>query len=268
MKKIFLIIALALQASISFSQEDSTFTQSFAFPDSVVQKELTPAMADSAYIQGDYKTAVNLYEEIIATQGTSAELYMNLGNAYLKIDETAKAILNYERASLIDPSDKDIQFNLEFARTRIVDKENAKNELFIVSWYKSLTRLMDLDSWAIITIVLFALSMLAIAFYALGKKLVLRKIGFGLGIAFLVCALLAFSFASSQRLSLKAHDTAIIMTPSVTVKSTPSDSGTDLFIVHEGRKVEILDDTMKEWVEISLSDGNTGWIRLDAIEII
>jgi len=64
------------------------------------------------------------------------------------------------------------------------------------------------------------------------------------------------------------HENGIIMAPSVTVKSTPNEKGTDLFILHEGRKVMIKDNTMKEWKEIQLEDGNVGWIPSNVIEII
>lgn len=270
MKKIILTAVLGLLASVSINlnaQEENV--QTFAFPnDSLAQRAVTPALADSAYIQEDYLTAIAMYEEIIATQGVSAALYMNLGNAYFKTDEIAKAILNYERAYLIDPSDKDLEFNLEYARTKIVDKETVKNNLFIVTWYRKLCTAMDVNQWAVCAIILFFLAMAALGICLMGHRTALRKLAFGLSVAFVICTVLALSFAGSQRKSLMNRETAIIMTPSVTVKSTPSENGTDLFIVHEGRKVNIIDNSMKEWVEIELSDGNNGWIPLKSIEII
>lgn len=112
-----------LCANAQFVQQDSVQVYSVA-------------QADSAYIQGDWLTAIGMYEDIIENQGVNPTLYMNLGNAWLKMDEVAKAILYYERAYLLDPSDDDIKFNLELARTKTVDKVNPVNELFIVVWFK------------------------------------------------------------------------------------------------------------------------------------
>ena len=231
-------------------------------------KEMTLAEADSAYIQGDYLTAINAYEWIIENQGVNATLYMNLGNCWLKRDEIAKAILNYERAYLLDPSDPDIRFNLELARTKTVDKVNTVNQLFIVVWFKKLLAVLDVNGWAVLTVVLFAVTMLLAGVFLFSKKTGIRKISFSFSAFFLLLSVLSFIFATTQMGNLKNRDTAIIMSPSVTVKSTPTSAGTDLFIIHEGRKVQILDSSMKEWVEIRLEDGNTGWIPVNVMEII
>ena len=216
----------------------------------------TLAEADSAYIQGDYLKAISMYEWFIENQGSNATLYMNLGNCWLKRDEVARAILNYERAYLMDPSDPDIRFNLELART------------FIVAWFKKLLALLDVNGWAVLTVMLFALTILLIGLFLFSKKTGMRKISFSFSAFFLLLSILSFIFATTQMGNIRNRDTAIIMAPSVTVKSTPSGAGTDLFIIHEGRKVKILDSSMKEWVEIRLEDGNTGWIPVNAMEII
>ncbi len=233
-----------------------------------VSREYTLSDADSAYIQGDYLTAIGIYESIIENQGVNATLYMNLGNCWLKRDEVAKAILNYERAYLIDPSDPDIRFNLELARTKTVDKVNPVNQLFIVVWFKKMLSLLDVDGWAVLTVILFALAIILTGIFLLSRKTGVRKISFSFSAFFLLLSILSFIFATTQMGNIRNRDTAIIMSPSVTVKSTPSSGGTDLFIIHEGRKVKILDSSMKEWVEIRLEDGNTGWVPVNVMEII
>ena len=266
MKKIFALI-LALIPVLAVAQEDGGMTSLVA--DSTKTDALpTLAQADSAYIQGDYLTAISMYEWIIDNQGTNATLYMNLGNCWLKRDEVAKAILYYERAYLIDPSDPDIRFNLELARTKTVDKVNPVNQLFVVVWFKKLLALLDVNGWAVLTVILVALTILLIAVFLFSKKTGLRKITFSFSAFFLLLSVLSFIFATTQMGNIRNRDTAIIMSPSVTVKSTPSSAGTDLFIIHEGRKVKILDSSMKEWVEIRLEDGNTGWIPVNVMEII
>lgn len=257
MKKILsLVFALSfmLCSNAQFVQQDSVQV-------SVVQ-------ADSAYIQGDWLTAIGLYENVIENQGVNATLYMNLGNAWLKLDEVAKAILCYERAYLLDPSDDDIKFNLELARTKTVDKVNPKNELFIVVWFRKVLSVLDVDGWGKVVVSAFLLTLILFGFFLFSKKIGVRKISFCFSAIFFVFSILSYIFATTQKGNILNRDTAIVMSPSVTVKSTPSSAGTDLFIIHEGRKVQILDQSMKEWVEIRLEDGNTGWIPVNVMEII
>ena len=65
------------------------------------------------------------------------------------------------------------------------------------------------------------------------------------------------------------HDShkAIIYNPVVSGKSSPDNSGTDLFVLHEGTKVSI-EDEVGEWLKIRLSDGNVGWVPINSLNII
>lgn len=224
--------------------------------------------ADSAYIQGDYMTAASLYESVLKTQGESASLYMNLGNSYFKMDQIALAILNYERASLLDPSDSDIRFNLELARTKTVDNVTSSGDIFYVAWFKKLVHMCNINTWAVLSLVFLALMAVGFLLYVFMNSMLVKKISFSFGAVFFVFSILTFIFATAEKTVLKSRDSAIIMAPSVTVKSTPSENGTELFIIHEGRKVKVTDSSMKEWVEIKLDDGNSGWIPVSAMETI
>ena len=265
MKKIISIL-LAVIPLMAVAQDNGMM--SLIADSASASRVYTLSDADSAYIQGDYLTAIGIYESIIENQGVNATLYMNLGNCWLKRDEVAKAILCYERAYLIDPSDPDVKFNLELARTKTVDKVNQVNQLFIVVWFKKLLAVLDVNGWAYMTVILFAVAILLIGVLLFSKKRAIRKISFSFSVFFLLLSILSFIFATTQMGNIRNRDTAIIMSPSVTVKSTPTSSGTDLFIIHEGRKVQILDSSMKEWVEIRLEDGNTGWVPVNVMEII
>ena len=127
---------------------------------------------------------------------------------------------------------------------------------------------MSVDSWAIWWIVSFLLLIVSLYFFIFSKQVVLKKVGFITGIIFLIVVVMANVFASKQKEELLNRDTAIIMSPSVTVRSTPSENGTSLFILHEGHKVNIKDDSMKDWKEIRLEDGKVGWVPVGSIEII
>lgn len=225
------------------------------------------AEGDSAYIKNDYALAIQIYEDLLKN-GESAEVYYNLGNSYYKIDEIAKAVLNYERALLLQPGNSDIRANLEIARAKTVDKVEATPEIFFVSWTKALINSMSVDAWATWGIISFILLIIALYFFIFSKQIVWKKIGFISGIIFLIITVCSNLFASELKERLVNRDDAIVMNPSVTVRSTPSESGTSLFILHEGRKVNIKDNSMKEWKEIRLEDGKVGWVPASAIEVI
>lgn len=265
MRKIYFSILFIFVSVCSYAQTDSTQVSEIAQVPGVV---VTKAQADSAYITNDFASAVYLYENILANQGESADIYYNLGNSYYKMDNIAKAIVNYEKALVLNPANGDIRFNLELAQSKTVDKVTPISEVFLVTWMKDLTNLMSEKGWAKMGVITFILMLLMLALYFFSKKIAIKKIGFIAAVCLLFICILANIFASSQKDKAQSHGSAIIMTPSITVKSTPNEGGTDLFILHEGRKVNIKDNTMREWKEIQLEDGNAGWVPASAIEII
>lgn len=250
MKKIYFSLLFVFASILAYGQETSK------------------AQADSAYINNDYANAVYLYEDILANQGESADIYYNLGNSYYKMDNIAKAILNYEKALMLNPGNGDIRFNLELAQSKTIDKVTPMSEVFLVTWMKSLTNTMSEQGWSKLAIASFILTLLGLVLYFFSKKIAMKKIGFISALCLMLVCILANVFASSQKSKAQSHSSAIIMEPSVTVKSTPNEGGTELFILHEGRKVMIKDNTMREWKEIQLEDGNAGWVPASVIEII
>lgn len=228
---------------------------------------ITKANADSAYARQQYQQAIKDYEELLH-DGVSAELYYNLGNAYYRTDNTTRAVLNYERALLLAPGDGDIRFNLQMARSKTIDKITPESEMFFVTWYHALVNIMSVDGWARTALVSFALAIVLALAYLFSARIWVRKVGFFGGLAFIAVFILANLFAYQQRQELVNRTGAIIISSAVPVKSTPSKSGTDLFILHEGTKVEITDGTMRGWKEIRVADGKEGWIETSKIEII
>ena len=253
------VIGIAL-CSLSTLHAQTTFSDNTAI--------YTKAMADSAYAAADYATAIHIYEHLITTNGESATIYYNLGGAYYKMDEIARSILNYERALLIDPSDADVKFNLELARSKAIDKNAPVNEFFFVRWFRDFCAIMSADSWSKAAILCFIILILCLTLFIFSKKHKTKKIIFIFAILSMLCSILANIIASNQTAKLVHRKSAIIMEPSVTVRSTPSTNGTELFILHEGKKVMIKDDSMKAWKEIEIEDGNIGWLPAESIERI
>ena len=233
----------------------------------VAPEHVTKAMADSAYVRQQYQQAIADYEALLK-KGVSADIYYNLGNAYYRTDNITRAVINYERALLLSPGDRDIRFNLQLARSKTIDKITPESEMFFVTWYRSLVNIMSVDGWAMMSLVSLALAIVLALCYLFTAKVWMQKTGF-FG-AFLMIAVFALSnlFAWQQKDQLVNRSGAIVIAPAAAVKSTPANGGTDLFIIHEGTKVEITDSSMKEWKEVRIADGKEGWIKTSMIEMI
>ncbi len=238
----------------------------FAFTINVAQAQ-TKADADSAYVQGNYQKAIELYSALLK-EGQSADVYYNLGNAYYRSEEITQAILAYERALLLSPGDGDIRFNLQLARTKTIDKMVPQSEFFVITWYRSLVNQFSVDGWATMSLLLLAAAIILALLYLFSSPIWLRKVGFFGGILALLVFCMANLFAWQQKQTLNHRDGAIIIQSAVPVKSTPAAAGTDLFILHEGTKVFVTDDSMNDWREIRMSDGKVGWVETAQIEII
>ena len=228
---------------------------------------VTKSEADSAYVRGQYQQAIADYEALLK-QGGSAELYYNLGNAYYRTENVTKAVLNYERALQLSPGDRDIRFNLQIARSKTIDKIVPESEMFFITWYHALVNLMSVDAWARVALISLALVIVLLLVYLFASRIWLRKVGFFCGLVLLVLFVLSNIFAWQQKQNLLFRKGAIIMEPSVTVKSTPAKNGTDLFILHEGTKVSITDSSMRGWLEIRIADGKEGWVERNKLEEI
>jgi tetratricopeptide (TPR) repeat protein len=227
----------------------------------------TKENADEEYLKGNYQQAITDYEALLK-QGVSPQIYFNLGNAYFRTDNITRAILNYERAHMLSPGDEDIQFNLQFARSKTIDKIVPESEMFFFGWYKSMVLLTSVDRWAYLAVVSISLVLVLLLLYLFADSIVLRKIGFFGAVIFLVIFLLSNLFAYQQKRMLENRSGAIIISSSVNIKKSPADNSETSFVLHEGTKVDITDSSIKGWSEIHVADGREGWVTSDKIENI
>ena len=228
---------------------------------------VTKAMGDSAYVRQQYQQAIADYEALLK-KGVSADVYYNLGNAYYRTDNITRAVINYERALLLSPGDPDIRVNLQLARSKTIDKITPESEMFFVTWYRSLVNIMSVDGWATMSLVSLAIAIILALCYLFSGRVWMQKTGFFGALAMIVIFGLSNLFAWQQKNQLVNRTGAIVISPAAAVKSTPANGGTDLFIIHEGTKVEITDSSMKEWKEVRIADGKEGWIKASMIEMI
>lgn len=221
-----------------------------------------------AYTDGDFETAVKSWESVRTVGLESPELYYNIANAYFKSGDIAHAILNYERALKLDPSYSDARFNLEFANNQIQDRIEEVPEFFLEVWGRRLCWIMPSDAWAVLALLALAATVALALLFVRGRTSNMRKVGFFAGIVALLCTLLCLDFAFWQRTDYRTNDKAIITRAVSSVKSSPSgESSTDLFVLHEGTKVSILDE-VGDWRNIELADGRQGWIKSSDFEEI
>ncbi|HBC79169.1 MAG TPA: hypothetical protein DEO60_14150 [Bacteroidales bacterium] len=219
------------------------------------------------YSASKYQEAVNEWLEIYNTGYRSAELDYNIGNAYFKLNNVPGAILFFERARLLKPADNNINYNLQIARTLVVDKFEEIPELFFVRWFDFLSLLLSTNTWAVISILSFILFLLLLSAYIYTARYRIKVTGFWAAIFFLLISVSSLSFTIRNKALVYDSNKAVIFTPSVNGKSSPDNSGTDLFVLHEGSKVTI-EDQVGEWYEIKLTDGNKGWVPSNSLTII
>lgn len=247
------------------------FIISLLFSTVICNANSVETKAKDAYSAGEFEKTVEMLEaekKAHLDKGEeSATLYYNLGNAYFRNNDLAQAILYYEKAHLLDPGDRDIRHNIEFANTLIEDKIIPVNDFFLVNWFKAVQNCFPSNTWTVIAIVQFVLFLCCIALFIFVQSVNLKKTTFYIGIVLLPLLIFANIFAINQKHKLTNRNTAIIMVGSAPAVSAPSNDSKEVFVVHSGTKVTINKED-NDWVEVELSSGHVGWIEKTKLEII
>ena len=223
--------------------------------------------ANNKYNNGLYDSALSIYTQVIDAGYESGELYYNMGNAYFKNNDIASAILYYEKAKRLLPNDDEIDYNLSIANSMIVDKIDKVPELFYHRWWNFFYNQLGADAWTIFTLISFTFLIVTIGLFIMSKKRQNRKVSFYMGMLFLIITLTSYALASQKfNTSIKQNE-AIVFTSSITAKSSPTQNAVDLFVIHEGTKVKII-DKIDNWVEIKIQNGSIGWLPEKSIKSI
>lgn len=223
--------------------------------------------AGKAYEKKDYGTAITAYEQLLQEGYRAADLYYNLGNAHFKAGHIAAAILNYERALKLAPDDEDTRYNLRIANLQVVDKIETMPAVFYRRWINSISGWCGPDTWSAWLIGLSWLLASIIFGFIITRSPGWKKVLFLSGVMVLFITLVVTLAGRESNRQVSRHDEAIILSPSVYVKSSPDEKGNDLFILHEGTKVS-LQDQVGNWQEIRLANGTVGWVTLNVLEAI
>jgi tetratricopeptide (TPR) repeat protein len=223
--------------------------------------------ANAAYDHAFYEEAVVSYEKIIEQGFESSQLYFNLGNSYFKLKDYPSAIYYYEKAKKLSPNDEDILFNLTVANGLIVDKIEPVPDLIFTKWWRSFYTMFDTNTWAWISVAGFMLFFILFGFYLFSRMMTIRKTAFFSGMFVLLITIFTFAVAYQKYSTVNNQSAAIVFIPTITVKSSPNPNSVDLFVIHEGSKVE-LRDKVGEWYEIKIASGGIGWLPAEALRKI
>lgn len=247
MKKLLTIIVLLLSL-LGNAQNEALFNR-----------------ATDAYNDGDYPKAIEYYTGILENGQHSAELYFNLGNAYYKLNQIAPSIYNYEKALLLSPNDPEIKNNLAYAQNMTLDAIETMPETVLSKIYKNITKVLTFDQWsyaAVVFMILFVFLYIAFYYFTYATK---KRIAFVGSIISLFISLIAVLFAFVQYNDFKAEQPAIIFANEVRIKSEPNERSEQIFVLHEGTKVNILEE-LNDWKKIKIVDGKTGWVTSESIK--
>ncbi len=223
--------------------------------------------ANEAYNTGDYDKAIEKYLSVLENGQHSSELYFNLGNAYYKLNQVAPSIYYYEKALLLKPGDSEVMNNLAYAQNMTLDAIEAIPETGIAKIYENVVGFLNFEQWgynAIIFVFLFVI--LYIAFYYFSHTQQKRAAFIG-SLVSLVIAVVSLVFAFLKFADFKTDRPAIVFADEVIVKSEPNERSQVLFTLHEGTKLNVLEE-LEGYKKIQIADGQTGWLSTESIKIL
>jgi pentatricopeptide repeat protein len=239
-----------------------SYSMSFALNVTNSMKE-----AGDLYRAGNFEKAIKIYEQLRNEGYEGTSLFFNLGNSYYRIGKLGYAILNYERALKISPSDEDVKHNLAFADLSTVDKIQPLPTFFLFDWWESLLASLSVNGWTYAAYICFLLFLIIIVLYFFARTIFQQKVILFSSLGILIILAITISLLVVK---INREDTVIngvIVEQSITAKTSPDQNSTDAFVIHEGLKVK-LEDKLDQWTKIRLADGKVGWIENNAVEKI
>lgn len=229
--------------------------------------ELLFEKANSEYKLAKYQSAIALYDSLIKMGYEESDLFYNLGCAYFKKGELGLSKLYYEKARILNPGDQDILHSLSVVNARLIDKVEPVPQLFVIRWWNDLKESNAMTTLFYLSFIFLCLVAAAIVVYYWWDILWIRRTAFFAGIIFSLIFILNIFLLLDKSEDMSAHRMAILIENTFTAKSSPDRTGIDAFSIHEGIKIEIIDE-LDDWLKIRLTDGKIGWIPSYTIQRI
>ncbi|MEI6090391.1 MAG: tetratricopeptide repeat protein [bacterium] len=227
----------------------------------------TLTSANKCYLQKDYDKAADLYSALLKNNYQTADIYFNLGNTYYKKQDWSSAILYYEKAKRLRPTDSDIEMNLKMANLQIIDKIDQVPQVFYARWYDAVSAKLNSGTWAWLSVIFIWLALICFVGFLFYKTPRAKQINFGLGVLSLFFTMFSIIIAVDVNKEEHTHNKGIIFDFSVYVKSSPESDSKNLFIIHNGSKVKI-EDRVNNWYKIKLLNGHEGWVETKVLKRI
>ncbi len=246
MKNMIMLLS-ALFFLMTFTQNSSAAT---------TQNQALLQEANSAYHEGDYSHAMTLYEQLTAENGYSGDILYNLANTYAQKGETGRAVVNYLRARLLDPSDPDIKGNLELV--------NKKAGLFNEEqpFFNKITTILTFNQWCDVALFSFAIFVgaTAITLFLPTWNIVGKT-------AMPISVLLIIFSVYLAVISYHPYTSAVIIQPETALLISPHDKASTNGSIREGRLVSLIKE-YNGFRYVRDSSGRAGWIPEQAVESI
>ena len=218
--------------------------------------------ANQDYANQSYSLAIDKYQSIISSGTESSELYYNLGNSYYRLNEIHQAIYFYEKSLKINPNFTEAIENLELCNQLLIDKIEKMPEIFYKIYYENLKNFLSIKWWKITSLIFIWIYFLFFVIKILFKK----RFIFSQNIILVFSLLFFVIYHDISNDSLESKE-AIIFSQVIDIMSAPSEKANKLFTLHIGTKVKIKDQ-IENWVNISLDNGNKGWVALKHLKEI
>ena len=215
---------------------------------------------NASYAKSQYKEALNAYQDLLNEGYQSVAVYFNMGNASYKLGDIPSALLYYEKAHKLSPGDEDINFNIRFANLKTADKIDEAPVFFLSSWWRKFILSFSISTLSVLSVIFVLAASIILIVYFFSNSVSLKKLAFYASVTSFCLGLLTIFISGRQMSYFDAHKQAIIFSSSVSVKNGPVNSSGTLFILHDGTKVNILDND-NGWIKIRLANGNEGWIK-------
>lgn len=243
--------------------------------------------ADSAYISGDYLKAIEIYQGVAQDYGVSAPLLFNMGNAFLQEGDYGNAMLCYQKAKKLDPSNKRINTNLRYLSGKVEDANKAEQKgkrkkvvedtpNFFQTIHTSVAADTSSNTWAIWAAGAFLLFSGCVALYLFNSNVLMRKTGFFGGIILLGISMVCLVCAYMGAAEAQNHDYGVIIGYKVALQTEPNraiDTENNEGVLTRGTKIRIIsEETDAEgnvnWYKIRLNSDYIGWVEAKDVEII
>jgi len=246
MKYLITLIYLAI-ATIGWGQDQDNFDK-----------------ATTLYQKGDYTQAAAVYSSILKSGKESSALYYNLGNTYYKLNNVPESIYYYEKALQLDPENADAKNNLIFANQMKVDAITPLPKTWVRQLSDGIVGLFSAHTWAVLSIIGVFAFVLSFLLYYFVERTALKRTFFSLMLVFLFFAVGSYTLAHFCHKQVSQTQYAILFDKTVRVFSDANAYSSEVMQLHEGTKVEIIEDA-KDWVKIRLVNGKTGWTKVNSL---